>query len=549
MTPDATMPSKPTMKSWRIYSPALWLLLILALVAAVRVRLLTLPLERDEGEYAYAGQLMLEGEPPYRLIYNMKMPGTYASYALIMAVFGQSTTGIRFGFMLVNFGAIVLIYFLGRRFLDRAGAVAASAIYALLSASPSVQGINAHATQFVVLAALGAILALLRAQERGSLAGFFWSGALFGLAFLMKQPGGAFAFFGFSVLLWTAWSRQPRDLKTDGLRLAVYAAGVAAPIVLTGLILWRAGVFDKFWFWTVTYARVHATALSLRDGRLLLAGYIAQVHWDWWFWGLAMAGLCAALMEKGRSQEKFFFLSFLFCSAAAVCPSFHFSGHYFVLMLPVIALLAAKAYATASAWLAVQRLAVVRFAPCIGLGLLWAGDVWSHRTVFFEWGPKEASQKMYPSNDFHVYPFIAEYLKSHSPPTATFAVLGSEPELLFYAHRRSVTGYIYMYDLVQEHPLRERMEKEMISEVEKGRPDFIVFVNLIFSWIPFPPDRGRAIQEWLTKYTDSYYEPFGVVTFPPNQYAWGPDCFKVVPPGHRFVSIFQRKQSAPTLKP
>ena len=85
------------MKSWRNHWPALWLLLILALVAVVRIRLLSMPLERDEGEYAYAGQLMLEGEPPYRLIYNMKMPGTYAAYAWIMAVFGQSAAGIHLG--------------------------------------------------------------------------------------------------------------------------------------------------------------------------------------------------------------------------------------------------------------------------------------------------------------------------------------------------------------------------------------------------------------------------------------------------------------------
>jgi hypothetical protein len=537
MTEESTLLAQPRMKHW----PALWLLLILALVAAVRIHLLSVPLERDEGEYAYAGQLMLEGDPPYRLVYNMKMPGIYAAYALIMAVFGQDTTGIRLGFILVNFGAIILMYFVGRRFLDRAGAVAASAVYALLSVSPSVQGLNAHATHFVVLAALGAILVLLRAQERECLAGFFWSGALFGVAFLMKQPGGAFVAFGFSVLLWTAWSGQPRDWKTGGFRLAAYAAGVAAPIVLTGLILWRAGVWDKFWWWTVTYARVHATALSWSDGMTRLAGYIAKVHWDWSFWGLALVGLCGALLEKGRAAEKFFFLSFVFFSAAAVCPTLHFSGHYFVLMQPVVALLAARALTAAAARLATQPLALVRGAAWILLGLACAGDAWSHRAVFFQWGSKEAAWRMYPDNDFHVYPVIADYLKNHSPPTATVAVLGSEPELLFYAHRHSATGYIYMYDLVQEQPFRQRMEKEMISEVEQKRPDYIVFVNMVFSWIPSPPYRGKAILEWLTKYTESQYEPCGVVTFSPNQYFWGPDCFRQVPPDHRFVTIFQRK--------
>ena len=540
MTLEPPSAPQPRMKSWR-YGPALGLLLILALVAFVRVRLLALPLERDEGEYAYAGQLILEGEPPYKLIYNMKMPGIYAAYALIMAVFGQTPAGIHMGFLLVNFGAILLLYFVGRRFLEPAGTMVASAIYAVLSLSPNVQGLNAHATHFVVLAALGGILFLLRALENGRLSVFFWSGVLFGLAFLMKQPGGAFAVFGFSILVWNAWRQQPIDWKTNGLRLALYSVGVAAPIILTGLILWRVGVWDRFWWWTVTYAGTHATALSFSDGMTRLGHYINGVHWDWSFWILAALGIGFVLIEKARAGVKFFFLSFFFFSVAAICPTWHFTGHYFVLAQPAIALLAARAWAGVMAKLTSQSQAFMRQIPCVALGLLFFADIWSHGQVFFEWGPDEAVKRIYPSNDFQVYPVIADYIRSQSPPSATLAVIGSEPELLFYAHRRSVTGYIYMYDLVQPQPFRERMEKEMTSEVERGRPDYIVFVNLVFSWTPYSGSYVQEIQNWMTAYTDSYYEPFGVVTFPPNQYCFKPDCLQLIPPGHRFITIFQRK--------
>ena len=49
-----------------------------------------MPLERDEGEYAYAGQLMLQLIPPYQLAYNMKLPGIYAAYAVVLKLFGQT---------------------------------------------------------------------------------------------------------------------------------------------------------------------------------------------------------------------------------------------------------------------------------------------------------------------------------------------------------------------------------------------------------------------------------------------------------------------------
>jgi hypothetical protein len=529
------------MRSWRNHWPALWLLLILVVVEMVRVRLLSIPLERDEGEFAYAGQLMLQGVPPYQLVYNMKMPGIYAAYALIMAVFGQSIEGIHLGFMLVNFGAIVLLYFVGRRFLEPSGAVAACAVYALLSLSPQVLGFNAHATHFVVLAALGATLLLLRAQERESRAGFFWSGTLFGVAFLMKQPGGAFAIFGCAVIAWAARRRRPPERKSDALRLAMYAAGVAAPIVLTGLILWRAGVWDKFWWWTVTYARVHATSLGWAEGRKRLASFFGSLHWAWLFWGLAAAGLLDVLARKGRADEKFFFLSLLLVSSAAVCPGYYFAEHYFVLMLPVVALLAAKAVAAAAARLAAQPLALARAAPWILFGLAWAGVAWSYRGPFFEWEPEYLSDQMYFPNAFPVYPKVGDYLQRHVPPSATMAVLGSEPELLFYAHRRSVTGYVYMYDLVEDQPFRQRMEKEMISEVEKGNPDYVVYINLITSWIPFKPEYFQSIQNWLTNYTASRYNPYLMVTSTPNQYSLGPDCLQRVPPDQRFIVIYQRK--------
>src|SRR6266699_5010345 len=91
-----------------------WMLLavVIAVVVFIRIHLLAIPLERDEGEYAYAGQLMLQGIPPYRLAYNMKFPGVYAAYALIMWIFGQTSTGIHLVFLLLNASTVALVFLL-----------------------------------------------------------------------------------------------------------------------------------------------------------------------------------------------------------------------------------------------------------------------------------------------------------------------------------------------------------------------------------------------------------------------------------------------------
>src|SRR5512146_175486 len=92
--------------------PKSWILLgiIILFVVFVRARLLEVPLERDEGEYAYMGQLLLQGVPPYGEAYNMKFPGTYLMYALIMALFGQTAQGIHIRLLLVNCAAIGLMF-------------------------------------------------------------------------------------------------------------------------------------------------------------------------------------------------------------------------------------------------------------------------------------------------------------------------------------------------------------------------------------------------------------------------------------------------------
>src|SRR4051812_24256407 len=83
------------------FLPWLLILAVLLFVDAVRLHSLGVPLTRDEGEYAYAGQLILQGVPPYELAYNMKLPGTYLAYALGMGIFGQTTAGIHLTLLLV----------------------------------------------------------------------------------------------------------------------------------------------------------------------------------------------------------------------------------------------------------------------------------------------------------------------------------------------------------------------------------------------------------------------------------------------------------------
>src|SRR3989304_6048980 len=79
-------------------NPNLGLVIALAALAALglafRAGALDLPLDRDEGAYAYIGSKLIHGTVPYRDAFDHKPPGVYFFYAL--ATLGPDTvTGIR----------------------------------------------------------------------------------------------------------------------------------------------------------------------------------------------------------------------------------------------------------------------------------------------------------------------------------------------------------------------------------------------------------------------------------------------------------------------
>ena len=93
-------PLKQSKKGPDLYT--ILMLLAIVVVGLIRLRLAGIPLERDEGEYAYIGKMMLDGTAPYISAYNMKLPGTYFMYSLIMLVFGKSFMGIHLGLLIMN---------------------------------------------------------------------------------------------------------------------------------------------------------------------------------------------------------------------------------------------------------------------------------------------------------------------------------------------------------------------------------------------------------------------------------------------------------------
>ncbi len=483
-------------------------LVVLLFVGYIRVRLLEMPLERDEGEYAYAGQLILQGIPPYELAYNMKLPGTYFAYALGMKLFGQTTAGIHMTLLAVNSLTIVFVFLLGRKLFGVTTGLVACASYGLMSVSTAVLGMAAHATQFVALFAVPGTLLLWKAVKSRSRWTLFFSGLLFGLAFMMKQPGLCFGLFGLAFLSWEASQRKVIFSRGFAMAIMAFVAGIILPFALFCMACIMAGNFSRFWFWTFNYASSYAAENSFSDGMSSFYGYIhEQSRFFAGFWILTGSGLVVAMVNNRARLEKVFAMGFLFFSFLGTTPGLYFRQHYFVLLLPAFAIATGMAVEALATGLPkkMKMIPFLLFAGVIGWGINVQGF------AFFQFPPLDLCRFIY--GDIH--PFIesmevGQYIRENSRPDARLAVVGSEPEIYFYANRHSATGYIYTYPLIEQQSYAGRMQREMIGEIEAAKPEFLVLVNYKSSWTMLGIS-DLSIINWANDYTGKFYDWVGVI--------------------------------------
>ena len=484
---------------------------IILFVVIIRLRFLPIPLERDEGEFAYVGQLMLQGIAPYKLAYVIKLPGTAAVYALGMALFGQTAPGIHLVLLLANVGAIVLLFLLAKKWFDSGVGVVAAATYALMSLSWCSDGYAAHATQFLVPAVLGGILLLGRGLVSGRLGTIFWSGMLFGLAFLLKQPGLLFAAFGGFWVVAHEWPDWPAHRSASMKKAAAFAAGTVLPFLALCVALADAGVFDRFWYWSFTVANGGWTSPATAWWNLVQYGKWVWSTRELLFWGLAGATLLAAWWLPPVRPVRGPFLAFCAISIAAPSLGLRFNTHYFIMALPAAGLLLGVGVGEASRVLKSRTgSGWISCLPGAFFAVLCGAFLWANSTYLFLDPVEIVSKRIYDHNPFVEAVAVADYIRTNSSPDAKIAVLGSEPEIYFLSHRHSVTGHLSTYLLTAGRPWSRSMQEEMSREIIAGQPEYIVLVKNTFSWLK-SPDPGDPLLANLTPFIRQGYRAVGVV--------------------------------------
>jgi hypothetical protein len=190
--------------------------------------------------------------------------------------------------------------------------------------------------------------------------------------------------------------------------------------------------------------------------------------------------------------------------------------------LPCAALLGAAAIYAISQWL--SRIAwLSKLVPEILIIICLGQAVYRQRQFLFLMTPTEACRAAYGANPFSESLEIASFIRNHTAPEDTIAILGSEPQISFYAHRRSASGHIYMYPLMENHPFALQMQKDFVRETEAKNPRYLLLVGVPTSWLRQPDSHGFLF-EWFDRYQKNF-QMTGVVAIYENQtvFHWAPD--------------------------
>lgn len=436
-----------------------------------RLHFIDLPLDRDEGTYAYIAQRIVAGELPYRDVFDHKPPAVYYIYAGVVALGGNSLQAIRVftaGYSLLT---TLALFGVGLRLLGPGGALVAAALYAFFGAGPAVQGIAANTETFMVLPLVLALLAFLIAKERGRPGWYLLAGLLSGLAVMMKPVAG----FNFLPLLLFA-------LNLNALWLLL---GFAVVPLLFTLYFTLQGALGPFLFCNLTVNKLYLASSPcpnfLLDPSFGLTVILKQARMDnGLLWAFALLALLLILLREKLPAWRLTALWTVFAFSGVAASSLFFP-HYFIQLVPGLALLTAYAFL----WLYRSRELLLKLLA--GLLAVWLVAITLPYQVpfYLTTDPYRMVLTLYGNRTFGLSHWFALVLKERLAPGDTVFVFAAEPELYFYLGQKAPTKYPnylgWMVPFVST--------KTILGEVKPKRPRFVLLTD-------YAP-RGCELAAWL----------------------------------------------------
>ncbi len=461
-----------------------FLLALISMVLAfvLRIPFWSRPLDMDEGLYAYGGWQLLKGLVLYRDLWDFKPPGIYFLNALIFII--SSPKAVNIYVCAAFFGSLTClgIYKIAERMWGKGVALVSALFFALFSASPYVQGCGVNTEVFMIAPLTWGLYAVIRALEDGKGRWYAISGLLIGCATLFKQVAGV----GLSLGLLAAYYnvKQPGVALRRALHsLLIFLGCSVVPWLLFSGYFACHGALSDFLFWVLRYPSRY---MSYAYDQLAWYRW-ARIQWvltgTLMFWIFSLVALPVTLRKVSPGSEKVLGIFFLL-SALAVTAGWMFYPHYFLQMVPVMALLSAKGLM----WV---YKAVRGRGPKIGVPVLVAvllllallyGKVHYKFYVAYTGDQMSLEENRWAVGSFNesilgIARRLGVDLRLNTREDETILVWKYHPEINFYALRKTPVR-----SPIMALPPPPDLYPEIMRDIDNNKPDYIVLFQVLSAY-------------------------------------------------------------------
>jgi 4-amino-4-deoxy-L-arabinose transferase-like glycosyltransferase len=381
--------------------------------------------------YSVVANEIVDGGRPYIDAVERKPPLLFWTYAVIFKVAGEfNWKALHIVALVWTLCAMGGLYVIGRELFDRNTGLVAALFYGVFQPLWMWKTLSFDGEMVMNLPIiLGWAIAFRQSSSRLR-PELFAAGALLGAAFLLKQPAGIAAVPLGIYLLLPSYRTSRRLTRTNSIiQATMLTGGFFAVLGAVTIVLWKQGILRDAFYWTI--ADHDVPHVFWQKGIVITLAFLAACL-------PLVIGAILACRDKeeiwaGKTAERTALLGLLAASAIGAAAGARFYPHYYVQLIPPLALLAAPYYARL--WSRTMQPPHWLLRPAVTYA-------WLALTVVAfsieDW--TALARRRVPSE-------AGRYLFTRSDPADRIFVWGQSSEIYLDAERRPASRYITTFPL------------------------------------------------------------------------------------------------------
>ena len=426
------------------------------------------PFERDEGTYATVAQGILKGQVPYRDLFDNKPPLVYLWYALSFALFGEGVEAPRIVASVMLSITTLALFAQARLLFSRGVAYIAAAFFAASTGVPFL-ALHANTEAYMLLPLVTSVATFTVGINSGKLRWFAVAGLLGALAMGTKQV----AMWNLLALAIVALYWRWRSDATGWDRFAplvALVAGSALGLAVIATPFYVMGALDDLVYANFSYNWLYVGFLTWGERLIDMGSGLAFVS-------VAAAPLLAGaifglltILRRSKRTTDYLIIGWAAASAIGVASGGRFFPHYFLHLVPAMALLAGIVIYDRLA----RRDLQMTSRPAIVFGLLLVVISLTTNAVLYV-APKPAERRVaetiFVQKEWEeASKTIGLYIQERTSPDETIFNFGREPQIYFYADRQPAAQFFYDWAYQYDETTLERTVEVLRLE----RPAYII---------------------------------------------------------------------------